>query len=174
MVVTITSAYGGSYGTKKPKPYWWCGRDRDIPLVHDLIARGHLLFKDQFLLKLYAKWWHFIWRQIKIKVAYMLDASKKNNKCRGLAKCVRWDLQFVSTWGNEMSRGKEGIRQRDDAIYMARHPTFYWCARKAPGPSINPWRGSICDCEGPGRPVRVAKTPARLPRVKRTYKEQPG
>ena len=120
MVVTITSAYGGSYGTKKPKPYWWCGRDRDNALVHDLIARGHLLFKDQFLLKLYAKWWQFIWRQIKIKVAYMLDASKKN-KCRGLAKCVRWDLQFVSTWGNEMSRGKEGIQQRDDAIYMARH-----------------------------------------------------
>ena len=130
MVVTITSAYGGSYGTKKPKPYWWCGRDRDNPLVHNLIARGHLLFKDQFLLKLYAKWWQIIWRQIKIKVAYMLDASKKN-KCRGLAKSVRWDMQFVSTWGNEMWRGKEGIRQRDDAIHMARHPIFYWCARKA-------------------------------------------
>ena len=53
------------------------GRDRDNPLVHNLIARGHLLFKDQFLLKLYPKWWQIIWRQIKIKVAYMLDASKK-------------------------------------------------------------------------------------------------
>ena len=173
MVVTITSAYGGSYGTKKPKPYWWCGRDRDNRLVHDLIARGHLLFKDQFLLKLYAKWWQIIWRQIKIKVASMLDASQ--NQVPWISEVCLTSSAICKQFRQwNVTRKRRNTATRRCYVHGALSYILLMCTQSIPGPSINPRRGSICDREGPGRPVRVAKTPARLPRVKRTYKEQPG